>query len=77
MFIRRLGESALNQCSSGHNCSQILEMTDGSFAAVGTDIKREAAGKLPPGPGIGPDEGMVKLPRKVVIAALMDILKAA
>lgn len=77
MFIRRLGENALNQCSSGHNCSQILEMTDGSFAAVGADIKNEAQSFLPPGPGIAANEGMVKIPRPVMIAAMLDILKAA
>ena len=52
-------------------------MTDGSFAAVGADIKNEAQSFLPPGPGIAANEGMVKIPRPVMIAAILDILKAA
>lgn len=75
MFIRRLGVSALKQCESGHNCPQVLEMVDGSFAVVGPNIKQEAAAHLPPGPGIGPDEGMVKVPRQVMIAMIPDLLK--
>lgn len=75
MFIRRLGENALNQCEYGHNCPQVLEMTDGSFAVVGLNIKHEAAPHLPPGLGIGPDEGMVKVPRQVMIAMIPDLLK--
>jgi hypothetical protein len=80
MFLRRLGQSATNQCESGHNCPQILETVDRDFAAVGTLITNEAkAGikALPPGPGVGPNEGVVKVPRAVMISAMIDVLKAA
>jgi hypothetical protein len=74
MFLRRLGEkSGVAQCSGGYNCPQILEMTSGDFAAAGEDITAEAAGALPPGPGVGPKERIVKIPRRVMVAARTDI----
>ena len=72
MFIRRLGQNA-QQCSSGHYCPQILEMTDGDFAAVGLDITGEAIKAMPPGPGVGPKEGVVKIPRHVMLAARAEM----
>jgi hypothetical protein len=72
MFVRRLGQS-VNRCSSGHYCPQILEMEDGDFAAVGPDITAEAVSVMPPGPGVGPKEGVVKIPRHVMIAARAEI----
>jgi len=77
MFLRRLGQSASNQCEGGHHCSQILETTDRDFAAVGTLITEEAIKAMPPGPGVGPNEGVVKIPRAVMIEAIKDILRAA
>lgn len=77
MFIRRLGESAIKRCESGHNCAQILEKIDRNFAAVGALITEAATKAMPPGPGIGPQEGAVEIPREVMIAAMIDILKAA
>jgi len=77
MFIRRLGQSATNLCESGHNCPQILETVDRDFAAVGALITDEAVKAMPPGPGVGPQEAVVKVPRAVMIAAMVDILKAA
>lgn len=77
MFIRRLGGSALKQCEFGRDCPQVLVMTDGSFAVVGADIKSVAAAHLPPGPGIGPTEGMVKVPREVMLKIIPDLLKLA
>ena len=80
MFLQRLGQSARNLCPGGHNCPQIIETADRNFAAVGTLITEEAKvgiKALPPGPGIGPTEGVVKVPREVMISAMLDILKAA
>lgn len=77
MFIRRLGEPALKKCEFGRDCPQVLVMTDGSFAVVGVDIKSEASGHLPPGPGVGPNEGMVKVPREVMVGIIPDLLKIA
>jgi hypothetical protein len=77
MFLRRLGQNGQEQCSTGAQCPQILEMTDGDFAAAGPDITAEATASLPPGPGVGPNEGIVRIPRKVMLAAVSDIVAAA
>lgn len=73
MFLRRLGQGENQQCEGGRYCPQILEMTDGDFAAVGLLITEEAAKAMLPGPGVGPQEGVVRLPRSVVIAARTEI----
>jgi hypothetical protein len=73
MFLRRLGENRRQQCANGHHCPQILEMVDGDFAAVGLDITAEAVKAMPPGPGIGPKENAVRIPRQVMIAAGGDL----
>jgi len=44
-------------------------MTDGDFAGVGPDITDEAASVMPPGPGVGPKERAIRIPRQVLIAA--------
>jgi len=62
------------QCSGGHNCAQILEMSDHDFAVAGQNITDEAVAMLPPGPGIGPDERIVKVPREVMLSAMADFL---
>ena len=63
MFIRRLGQSNVKLCESGHHCPQILEMSDGDFAAVSADMTAEAIPALPPGPGVGPKERMARMAR--------------
>jgi hypothetical protein len=73
MVLRRLGEKRINLCEGGHHCSQLIELTDGDFAAVGADITSEIAGNLPPGPGVGPQERVVRIPRRVMIASRADI----
>jgi hypothetical protein len=73
MFIRRLGQKGQNLCESGFRCPQILEMVDGDFAAVGLDLTAEAVPAMPAGPGVGPNERVVRIPRHVMIAARMDI----
>jgi len=72
MFIRRLGQHNQQLCVQGHQCPQVLEMTDGNFAAVGLLITDEATKAMPPGPGVGPKEGVVKIPRKVVLSAMAE-----
>jgi hypothetical protein len=71
MFLKRLGESNGSLC--GHNCPQVLEMNDGDFAVVGLDITEEAVGLMPPGPGVGAKEKVVKIPRRVIIAARAEL----
>lgn len=73
MFLRRLGQKRSQQCANGHHCPQVLELVDGDFAVVGADITEEAAGVLPPGPGVGPRERIVRVPRQTLIDARPDI----
>jgi hypothetical protein len=72
MFIKRLGGSGA-ACSSGHACPQILEMADGDFAGVGQDITDEAISAMLPGPGVGPKERVIRIPRRVLVAARAEI----
>jgi hypothetical protein len=73
MFVRRLGQNGLQMCSTGAQCPQILEMKDGDFAGVGPDITDEAVLAMLPGPGIGPKERVIRIPRQVLIAARAEI----
>ena len=73
MFIRRLGQNGRQHCENGHYCPQILEMTDGSFAVAGEDITDAARKALPPGPGISPEEHVVRVPRQVMVAARPEL----
>ena len=52
-------------------------MNDGDFAVIGPDITEEAIGAMPPGPGVGPKERVVRVPRRVLIEARPEIPAAA
>jgi hypothetical protein len=76
MFLRRLGpegqkSSAL--CAAGNSCPDILELESGDFAVIGTDITDEARGRLLAGSGCGPGERIVRVPRKTLVQARIDI----
>ena len=76
MFKRRLGPNphAGGQETPGlYGCPDILELENGDFAIVGADITAAAAGKLPPGVSCGPDERVVRIPRRILIGAKADI----
>jgi len=75
MFARRLGPDphAGGAKSAGcDGCPDIWELEDGDFAVIGADIT-DAAGKLPPTVGCGPDERIVRIPRKTLVLAKHDI----
>lgn len=74
MLLRRLGQNGNRElCVGGHHCPQILEMDDGDYVAVGLDITADAAKVMPPGPGIGPKEGAVRIPRAIMVAVRAEI----
>lgn len=77
MFIRRLGQMNQPQCAHGYSCPQIIEMTDGDFAIVGKIITNEAVKALPPGPGVGPGEGVVKFPRALMLSSMAEFFAVA
>lgn len=72
MFVRRIGESGIRHCVHGNHCAQFLEMKDGSIAVVGENITEEAVKAMLPGPGVGPKESVVRIPRAVFDAACAD-----
>lgn len=73
MILRRLGQKGVNLCEGGHHCPQIIELVDGDFVGVGMDITGEVLAALPAGPGVGPKERAVRIPRHVMIAARSEI----
>ena len=76
MFVKRLGitnQIGAAYCAGGCNCPDILEMESGDYAVIGTDITEEAQGKLLAGSGCGPDERIVRVPRRVLVLARAEI----
>ena len=73
-FQRRLGQKLA--CQNTYACPDIFELSDGSFAVIGSDITQES-GKLPPDAGCAPDERIVRIPRDLLIRAMKDIRDAS
>ena len=59
--------------SSLAGCPDILEMANGDFAVIGVDITEKAQQQMFPSAGCGPDERVVMIPRKILVAAKSDI----
>ncbi len=75
MFAKRLGPDPHSngaQTPGCQGCPDIFELENGDFAIIGADIT-EAAGLLPPSAGCGPDERIVRIPRKTLVLAKRDI----
>jgi hypothetical protein len=76
MFSRRLGpDPHLNgaMTSSLEGCPDILELTSGDFAVIGVDITDAARSQLAFGARCGPDERIVRIPRRTLVLAKGDI----
>ena len=76
MFIKRLGNDphANGQHTPGvYGCPDILELDNGDFAIIGADITAAGAGKLAFGASCGPDEKIVRIPRRILVGAKRDI----
>ncbi len=76
IFLRRLGpdphaNGALTYAA--HGCPDIWEIDGGDFAIIGSDITADVAQQLPPSASCGPDERIVRIPRKTLILAKRDI----
>ncbi len=75
IFIKRIGPDphANGAKSAGcHNCPDIWEIEGGDFAVIGIDITN-VTGPLPPSAGCGPDERIVRVPRKILVLSKPDI----
>lgn len=70
-IVRRIGPGpkAINACTSALFCPDIFELESGDFAVIGRDVTDTAKTRLPGDAGCGPDERIVVLPRKVLVAA--------
>ncbi len=76
MFARRLGpdpHSGGAQSKYLCGCPDIFELADGDFAIIGLNITEEGKGHLPATASCGPDECIVKIPRKTLVLAKPDI----
>jgi len=76
MFKRRLGidpHAGGQQTPGVYGCPDILELEDGDFAVIGADITEMAAGQLAFGASCGPDERIVRVPRRILVSAKADI----
>jgi hypothetical protein len=76
MFLRRLGpdpHAGGSRTIALHGCPDILELNDGDFAIIGVDITAVASAQLPASAGCGPDERIVRIPRKTLVLAKPDI----
>jgi hypothetical protein len=76
MFARRLGpdpHAGGLQTPALRGCPDIWQLADGDFAVIGVDITEAAGSQLPPSAGCGPDERIVKIPRRTLVLAKPDI----
>jgi hypothetical protein len=76
IFLRRLGpdphaNGAQTEALAG--CPDILELADGDFAIIGMDITDQGRSQLPATVSCGPDERIVRIPRKTLVLAKPDI----
>ena len=75
IFLRRLGcdpHANGQKTASLEGCPDIFELVDGDFAIIGVDITEQKA-HLPSTAGCGPDERIVRIPRKTLVLAKADI----
>ena len=79
MFKNRLGPDPHANGAKSVGCSgcpDIFELDNGDFAIIGADMTA-AAGLLPPSAGCGPDERIVRIPRRTLVLAKGDIPDSA
>lgn len=76
MFARRLGPDPHAHGAQTRNlcgCPDIFELTDGDFALIGKDITEAGKKHLPGTASCGPDERIVRIPRRTLVLARPDI----
>lgn len=74
-FLRRLGPDPHangERTAAASGCPDIFELENGDFAIIGQDIT-ELSKDLPASASCGPDERMIRLPRKTLVRAKADI----
>ena len=76
MIIRRIGpDPHANgaKTSALLGCPDILEIEGGDFAIIGSDITADALPRLAFGANCGSDERIVRVPRRTLVLAKVDI----
>lgn len=79
MFLKRLGPDPHAhgaQTAALRGCPDIFELESGDFAIIGSDITGHGTGKLPADASCGPDERIVRIPRRTLVLAKSDIPNA-
>ncbi|GIE34466.1 hypothetical protein Ait01nite_075110 [Actinoplanes italicus] len=73
-IVRRLGLSPRERGSlSNATCPDIFELSDGSFAVIGTDRTSELISQLPADAAVADHERIVVIDRETLVAARRDI----
>ncbi|WP_433725965.1 hypothetical protein ACQP2Y_08025 [Actinoplanes sp. CA-051413] len=74
MFVRRLGKNPRERGSLNNaTCPDIFELSDGSFAVIGTDRTAELEALLPADASRAQNERIVVITRETLVAAKADI----
>jgi hypothetical protein len=76
MILKRLGPAP--HANGAHTvalkgCPDIFELQSGDFAVIGIDVTADTAPHLPADASCGPDERIVRIPRRTLISARPDI----
>ncbi|WP_367321399.1 hypothetical protein [Streptomyces sp. HUAS ZL42] len=73
-IVRRLGDPPrLRGSQTGETCPDIFELSDGTFAVIGTEATVALDASLPPGAVRGDHERIVVITRETLIRAKRDI----
>jgi hypothetical protein len=73
-IIRRIGLPPRYRGSASEmTCPDIFELSDGTFAVIGTDCTDDLRGRLPADAGVAPYERIVVITRQTLVSALPDI----
>lgn len=74
-FVKRIGpdpHAGGTRTYACSGCPDIWELEGGDFAIIGTDVTSEAC-TLPATASCGPDERIVRIPRKTLVLAKREI----
>lgn len=72
MFKRRIGldpHAGGGTTAAAAGCPDLWELEDGNFAVIGFERTSTLANLLPPTASCGPDEGIVVIPRALLLRA--------
>jgi len=76
LFARRLGPDPHANGAQTYalkGCPDIWELESGDFAIIGSDITDQVTNKLPASANCGPDERIIRIPRRTLVLAKTDI----